>query len=704
MNRNPFYLLLHLIGRGRNPVTFLLSVQLIFVLISIYLLGFQSHPAAAAGTSPILILVNNTYSANPFGPYLGEIMRAEGINTYNIEDISVMTTTLLTGYELVILAETDLTTDQATLLTDYVTDGGRLLAMRPDSNIAPLFGISGISGPLADGYLKISDTITFTVGNIPPGLGLATETLQIHGEADQYTLDSEAITLAQLYSSITTTTSYPSVVAGSEGRAVAFAYDLPRNVVYTRQGNPANANVDTDGDGVLRTIDLYQTTGGGAPWVNRDRIPIPQADEQQRFFARLVHQLVGFNMPLPQLWYFPEDAKTMLILTSDSHGQATVYYDALMNSVENYGGSISFYISQSVVPGSENGGDQVAYLAALRADGHEMNIHPGPDWAGCDDLIERYWCMVEWWGFQYGTIERGRTIRNHRVEWLGWADIAEHALNNYDVRMFTDVYHYGLWLRKADLSWPMGYINGSGLPMKYVLEDGTILDTYQQATQLVDEHILNGAGAGWMNLTYAQSITVSQQLIEQSLMGDYASLTTQFHVDYSSQGDGLEWAEGTMAYAQANGVPIWSADNWLNFTEMRYGAAFESLTWNNSASVLTFDLEVDANPGVTMTVMIPTSFKARELLDVRIDTVSQPITPTETIKGAEILFVSVPAGNGPVTYEIEAIYASPTAITLRSFASDIKSGLTTDAAAILFVLFGSATLIFLLERRRRTSA
>lgn len=702
MTRTKFRSFSQLAGRGRNPVTFLLGLQIILILSGIYFFGFQATPTAAAGTSPILIIVNNSYSANPFGPYLGEMMRAEGINTYNIEDISVMTTTLLTGYELVILAETDLTISQAALLTDYVTDGGRLLAMRPDSNIAPLFGISSISGPLVDGYLKISDTVTFTVGNIPPGMGLATETLQIHGQADQYTPNSEAITLAQLYSNITTTTSYPAVVVGSEGRAVAFAYDLPQNVVYTRQGNPANANVDTDGDGVLRTIDLYQTIGGGAPWVDRERIPIPQADEQQRFFARLVHQMVGFNMPLPQLWYFPEAAKTMLVLTSDSHGQATVLYDDLMNSVENYGGTISFYISQSVVPGSENGGDPVAYLAALHAAGHEMNVHPGPPW--CPGLVAGYFCIVEWWGFQYGTIERGRTIRNHRVEWLGWADIAEHALNNYDVRMFTDVYHYGLWLRKPDLSWPMGYINGSGLPMKYVLEDGTILDTYQQATQLVDEHILNGAGAGWMNLTYAQSITVSQQLIEQSLLKDHASLTAQFHVDYSSQGDGLEWATGTMAYAQANGVPIWSADNWLNFTEMRYGSAFESLTWNNSASVLTFDLEVDASPGMTMTVMIPTSFKARELLDVRIDTVSQPITPTETIKGAEVLFVSVPAGNGPVIYEVEAIYASPTAITLRSFASDIKSGLTTDAAAILLVLFGSATLIFLLERRCRATA
>ena len=127
--------------------------------------------------------------------------------------------------------------------------------------------------------------------------------------------------LAQLYSNATTSTSYPAVVAANSGsgQAVAFTYDLASNVAYTRQGNPANANLDVDGDCYVRTVDLFQTAGGGAPWIDRDKIPIPQADEQQRLFARLVQQLVGRNRPLPQLWYFPGTAKTMLILTSDAH-------------------------------------------------------------------------------------------------------------------------------------------------------------------------------------------------------------------------------------------------------------------------------------------------------------------------------------------------------------------------------------------------
>ncbi len=43
---------------------------------------------------------------------------------------------------------------------------------------------------------------------------------------------------------------------------------------------------------------------------------VPQADIQQRLFARLVQQLLSEATPLPQLWYFPGTAKTMMVLTA----------------------------------------------------------------------------------------------------------------------------------------------------------------------------------------------------------------------------------------------------------------------------------------------------------------------------------------------------------------------------------------------------
>ena len=80
-------------------------------------------------------------SANPFGRYYGEILRAEGLNEYRGTDIANVTPAVLSSYHVVILGEMTLTAAQATMLSDWVTAGGKLVAMRPDSQLAGLLGL-----------------------------------------------------------------------------------------------------------------------------------------------------------------------------------------------------------------------------------------------------------------------------------------------------------------------------------------------------------------------------------------------------------------------------------------------------------------------------------------------------------------------------------------------------------------------------------
>src|SRR5512143_1090025 len=124
-----------------------------------------------------------------------------------------------------------------------------------------MFGLNTSASTRTNGYLQIQNSAVFN--SAAPGNGLTSATLQIHGDADQYTLASGAVMLAQLYSNATTSTPYAALVGANygTGQAVAFTYDLPSNVAYTRQGNPANANVDVDGDTYTRTVDLFQTVG-----------------------------------------------------------------------------------------------------------------------------------------------------------------------------------------------------------------------------------------------------------------------------------------------------------------------------------------------------------------------------------------------------------------------------------------------------------
>lgn len=614
----------------------------------------QQLTQASPTPAPIAVVVNDT-APSPFGRYLGEILRAEGLNEFVFVPLTGLTLTELNTHQLVILAETPLTSGQASIINSYVTGGGRIIAMRPDSQITPLFGLASSAGTQTDGYLKLENAAALN-GTIPSA-GLTTQTLQIHGQSSRYNLSAGATVLATLYSNATTATAYPAVVSSASGQAVAFTYDLARNVIYTRQGNPANGDVDVDGDGVLRTIDLFQTSGGGAPWVDRDRVPVPQADEQQRLLARLVRTLTP--APLPQLWYFPNQNKTMLILTGDAHANPSNTYQNLINSVDSYGGDITIYLSIGN-PLSN------AFMQSARGLGHEFGLHPywyRPDSYqpyNVTNLNEGYQAAKTFWNASGYTSTWSRTVRHHQVHWRGWTDAAATAVS-HGMAMDTNFYHWGGWLKKADNTWPHGYITGSGQPMKFITASGSILPYYQQLTQLVDEQFFASAG-GVEALSAAQAIAVSQQLINASQNGDYAALMTQFHIDYYGFGSPQVWAEGTMAYAQSLDIPLWNADRWLSFTETRHDAEYNNVDWQNGTGILTFDLAAAATPSLNLTTILPLTYSGRTLQTVTVDNAPASFT-IQTIKGTQVAFVNTTAGNHTfqATYQTLAPTLTPTA-------------------------------------------
>ncbi|GAP08602.1 protein containing conserved repeat domain [Anaerolinea thermolimosa] len=498
-----------------------------------------------------------------------------------------------------------------------------------------------MQGGLLDGYLKISGTAAFDGST--PGAGLTTQTLQIHGLTDQYAL-AGGVKLASLYSDATASTSYPAVVgnlAGS-GRAVAFLYDLGKNIVLTRQGDPANAGIDVDGDGVVRAFELFWKWSGDhttrIPWVNLDRVPVPQADEQMRLFSRLVRQLA--NQPLPQLWYFPGSTRTMLVLTGDAHANPTAYYQQEINSLNAYGARMTFYLVQAGEPTNAN-------VQAWRAQGHEFGIHPyasKPD-VGITNIDQGYAVFNSWFGSTFSS-PKSRTVRNHQVAWKGYTDAVELE-RDYGIAMDTNFYHSGAWLQKADGTWAHGYITGSGLPMKFSRTDGTILPVYQQETHLVDEQLIRDAGVGREGLTAEQGVAVSRALIDASQNGFYSALMTQFHVDYYGNGDPRGWAEGTMAYAQSLGIPLWNADRWLAFTETRHDAVFQNIVWDQSTGRLTFDLFSNPDRGEGLTVLLPASWDGRPLEWVQVDAgapLTAPFSPMD-VRGVPMVFFPLSAGS-----------------------------------------------------------
>ena len=197
-----------------------------------------------------------------------EILNAEGLNAYAVKDISSVTATMLSSYDVVILGQMSLTSAQVTMFTTWVNAGGNLIAMRPDKQLAGLLGLTDAGTTLSEGYLLVNTASG-------PGKGIVGETIQYHGTADRYTLNG-ATSVATLYSNATTATSNPAVslrsVGSNGGQAAAFTFDLASSIVYTRQGNPAWAGEERDGSlsdairrSVLRGGELRPQTGLGQP-------------------------------------------------------------------------------------------------------------------------------------------------------------------------------------------------------------------------------------------------------------------------------------------------------------------------------------------------------------------------------------------------------------------------------------------------------
>ena len=284
----------------------LIATLLVVAIGSVWAQAAPAQVPAPPG-GPVLVV---TDPADPFGQYYGEILRAEGLNEFAIANVGSLNAQTLAAYQVVVLAETDLTAAQVSALTDL---GQR--RRQPDRD-AP----GREPGRPARAGLRRRRSRERLPAGRRPGRGITGETMQYHDTADLWTGGGGATVAATLFSNASTSTGRPAVTLRTvgAGQAAAFTYDLARSVVYTRQGNPAWAGQERDGTAPIRSDDMF--FGAGQPtWVDMNKVEIPQADEQQRLLADLITQMNADRMPLPRFWYLPRGEKAAVIMTGDDH-------------------------------------------------------------------------------------------------------------------------------------------------------------------------------------------------------------------------------------------------------------------------------------------------------------------------------------------------------------------------------------------------
>ena len=654
----------------------------------------QRPPVDQAPGGPILII---TTPANLFTRYYTEILRTEGLNEYAIQEISAVTAGELAGYDIAVLGDMALTSDQVTMLTTWVEGGGHLIAMRPDKQLAGLLGLTDATSTLSNGYLLIDTSQS-------PGTGIVGQTLQFHGTADAYTLNG-ATSLATLYSDRMTATSYPAVtlhsVGTNGGLAAAFTFDLARSIVYTHQGNPAWQV------GHVNPLQSYGTAldlfyDATTPWVDFQRINIPQADEQQRFLANLILTMNANKKPLPRFWYFPSGKKAAIILTGDDHwGRATpsgstqVFFDRHISQSPTNCSAQDWECVRSSSYGYPGALLTDAQAAAYAAQGFEFGVHAdaglasGGGWCGTwpADMMAQFTSQSNAVYDKYASLPVQASERDHCYSWFGylgpdgWIPYTATPQSNeaQGIRLDTNIaYNPTSWA-----SVNPGYQMGSGMMMRFAQVDlsGTmtsLLDIYNAGTQMTDD---NGQGAATMR-------TIVDSFLDAAIgpQGYYGGFVVNMHSD-NWYGWSYLGSDQIVASAQAHGIPVVSGRQMVDWLDGRNSSSFGAITWDGTTLGFTV---TTASGARNLQAMVPAWVGVIPLSGITHDGTTIPFT-LQTIKGVEYAFFSATDGDYEATYTpdttpatISSVVANPTT------GGDATITWTTDEPASSSVDYGTA--------------
>jgi hypothetical protein len=634
---------------GRRRVRFCLAG----VLIGCGITAATAGPYNGGPGGPILVVTNST---NPFAEFYAEILLTEGLNEFALANLASVSSVSLTNYDVVILGEMALTAPQVTTLSNWVNAGGKLITMRPDKQLAGLLGWTDAGTTLAEGCLLVNTSNG-------PGVGIVGVTMQFHGTADGYTLGS-ATSLATLYSSATTATANPAVtlrtVGTNGGQAAAFAFDLARSIVYTRQGNPAWVDQDRDAlvanDGVVRSDDLFYGAAASDPqpdWVDPDKVAIPQADEQQRLLANLILSMSSSRKLLPRFWYFPHGHKAVVVMTGDehSHGGTVGRFDQYQ-ALSSTNGSVADWETirgtSFIYPDTPM---TDAQALAFQTNGFEISLHLD---TGCsnytrESLTGFFTNQLNQFAAKFPSLPPPTTHRMHCIAWSGYTLLPEvEALNG--IRLDASYYY-----------WPAGWVadrpgvfTGSGMPMRFATTNGNVLDVYQAATQMTDE--------SGQSYPYTANVLLDRALGEE---GYYGAFVANIHTDFNPSAD----SDAILMSATNRGVPVISTRQLLTWLDARNGSSFGNI--NLTANRATFSINANTNAkGLLVMAPVPVS---KVVTNVLVGVTSIPYS-TSLIKGVMYAVFPAQTGDYRVDYAADTIAPVITAVSPTNGAGGVRVG------------------------------
>ena len=515
-----------------------------------------------------------------FGVYLQELMGVEGMLGVRRVDPSVEAPAVLASVPSAIVYGSGLSPAWVEALDAFVVRGGTLATVEADAALLARFGVEEL-GTLPDSY----SGVRIEAADAAP--------LRLHVVGRRWRL-SGAVTIATFYAD-GEGSDLPSPAAVTIGRgagvATCWAFDLPRNVAFIRQGNPQLVNAERDGSPEVRFVDNM------FGWVRPDVLERPDADLYMRALSAGSPRVLHCRRTAPRRRLFPLRCGLGVRLhrrrpwrrgrrarSSAAPGRSPWRpHDRVLRATRD-GGMAALCPARAVV-GELAAGDRPAAGKRARpavASGRRGMARSRPRVLSASERepdletgLAAAWQQFEDDG--YGT-EHAST-RTHGVVWKDWVGNPQ-VQRAYGVRMNLDVYQVGPVMRRSDGSWSHGHLVGSGFPARFVEENGDVIDCYQQPTQVLDEQFLAAVG-GPEGLSGAGAAAVAAAQLAHALTKTPAALCGVFHIDSFVPAVGRDveagaFVDGMLAAFRDAGVPVWPVGRWLRFLDGRRDTAVAS--------------------------------------------------------------------------------------------------------------------------------
>ena len=575
---------------------------------------------------PILILASH----NNFGTYTGEILKAEGFNEFITDSLGSrkVSKTFLSQFDQIILTEQVNDEQTWNIFRRYVRKGGNLITFQPGQVPADLFGIERIPGNIDEAYISI-DTSS------GEGNSLTSKRIQIHGVAERHALKN-AKTVAWFCDKSDSEQEFPAVVTNSygKGQTAAFLYNLPGNIVYTRQGNPEFAGIEKDGIPGLRAMDLFADG-----WIDTLNSVINQADEQMTLLTHCIERMSRNGKPLPRIWYFPDALKCLVTLTNDGEFKGEKVFESQFRDVDSTGAKMSLYLLESTRVTKQ-------WTEKWINRGFEISGHPddtkeatGPVWSNMEKVVSAKMKEIsDLFGVPMSTVV------NHWFVWCGKNEYGDPEFSAqaeieamHGLLMDVNYAHYDNNSVQGHFLGPpgnrQGNFTGSGLPMRFAESSGKIIDIYQHLNNVYDQQYTENHDPDGF-------FSCFKGLMERSMNEEvYSFISIKSHNDeyYFSRDPLLKM----LTYANNKGIPVWTASQLAEFLKMRDEARFADISW--SGNKLSFNLQSSVNHSSGLTIMVPQKYGINKLRGIKCNGKEVEFIK-RSVKGTGYAFMTVKPG------------------------------------------------------------